>query len=126
MPEWTARAACRGADPDLFFPVGWTQAAASLATVVIREYCSGCPVSAECFAWGEQFPADDGGIWGGRRRVAGELRPAFPPCGSTTSYYRHKRLDEDIDDACQAAYRAQLEANRIRRRRTPTQERVSA
>lgn len=56
-PHWHHRAACRGLDPDLFFP-GRGQ-----STTEARAVCAGCPVRQPCrdFAVtnGERF-----GIWG--------------------------------------------------------------
>lgn len=76
-------AACRAADPDLFFP-DRGDAAAEAAAVAI---CAGCPVRVACYARavrnGERF-----GIWGGinledaprcRDAVAGECQPAEGP-----------------------------------------------
>jgi WhiB family redox-sensing transcriptional regulator len=57
-PLWQTEAACRGLDPDLFFPV--RDASATEAKAV----CATCPVAAECLEFalanGEHF-----GIWGG-------------------------------------------------------------
>ena len=56
--RWRDRAACRGADPDLFFPLPGQSADPA------RAICAGCHVRAECLALArarrEQF-----GIWGG-------------------------------------------------------------
>jgi WhiB family redox-sensing transcriptional regulator len=57
-PEWFARAACRGMDAGLFFPVrGGTAEAA-------RAVCSTCMVRAECLDYAVS-EADLGGVWGG-------------------------------------------------------------
>lgn len=47
-PEWHRRAACRGADPDLFFPERGDR---GFATALA--YCAGCAVRTECLdsAW---------------------------------------------------------------------------
>ncbi|MER7029307.1 WhiB family transcriptional regulator [Streptomyces ramulosus] len=67
--NWRARGACRGEDPDLFFPVGKNRHQVAQAKAV----CARCPVSATCLAWAlETCQAD--GIWGGmdaRDRVLG-------------------------------------------------------
>lgn len=75
------RAACRGHDPNLWFPEGEGWAALHLAREA-RAICFACPVQAECFdaamTAGERY-----GIWGGfgakfrhdlarRRAAAGE------------------------------------------------------
>ena len=64
---WTARAACRGIDPGLFYP------ARGESTREAKDICAGCLVRVECLDYaltaGEKF-----GIWGGksereRRRI---------------------------------------------------------
>lgn len=64
---WAAYAACRTADPDLFFPVedGATEAALKI--------CRGCPVIDDCRDWALEMRIRYG-VWGGlterdRRRV---------------------------------------------------------
>ncbi len=56
--HWRTLAACRGMDPDLFYPTrgedSWD----------VRQVCKGCPVRTECL----QFALDNNetfGIWGG-------------------------------------------------------------
>jgi WhiB family redox-sensing transcriptional regulator len=59
--EWRARAACRGADPELFFP----ERGASLEPAL--SYCRSCPVRVECLQYAVERPANTVlGIWGGR------------------------------------------------------------
>lgn len=55
--DWMDAAACRGVDPELFFPEG----RGSQATPAVK-VCSTCPVMAECFEYGknEQY-----GVYGG-------------------------------------------------------------
>jgi len=80
--NWREEAACRDADPDLFFPLG--PAGLGLARVQeAKRICRACPVQASCLAWA----LDQGvgsGVWGGttedERRVL--RRPA--PAASTT------------------------------------------
>lgn len=66
---WMAEAACRGCDPELFFPARGD----STATVAPRAVCAGCPVRGECLAYSLAIGAKHG-IWGGlseheRRKV---------------------------------------------------------
>ncbi|MGH8904598.1 MAG: WhiB family transcriptional regulator [Egibacteraceae bacterium] len=60
--SWRDKAACLGADPDLFFPVGTTGPAAEQADWA-KAICADCPVRDACLdtaiAHGEL------GIWGG-------------------------------------------------------------
>lgn len=79
--SWDEGAACRGMDPDLWFPVSghgkahdWTNA---------RAVCATCPVRAECLAYAlDSEPVHEGsGMWGGatpeeRRDLLRERRAA--------------------------------------------------
>lgn len=57
-PHWHQAAACRGCDPDLFFP---TRGA---ATKAIKAICARCPVRSECLD-AALVNAERWGIWGG-------------------------------------------------------------
>lgn len=48
--DWRHRAACRGEDPELFFPVGGDGAALARVAAA-KAVCAGCPVRAECLAF---------------------------------------------------------------------------
>lgn len=60
--EWVSRAACRRADPELFFPA--PDAVVSGAAAAAKAVCARCPVRAPCLAYalatGQQY-----GVWGG-------------------------------------------------------------
>jgi WhiB family redox-sensing transcriptional regulator len=85
--EWRDRAACRGADTDLFFPE-WAAGSTSRDIEQAKLMCGYCPVRGLCLDWaldrGVAF-----GIWGGfteneRRAIRGSLIrrrlfPALPP-----------------------------------------------
>lgn len=65
-PSWTTHAACRGADPDLFFPKRGGRVTRA------KRICGGCEVRAECLAMA--LAGNEHGIWGGlgeedRRRL---------------------------------------------------------
>ena len=72
-PDWRSDAACRDADPELFFPDGdITSARAQVKTAKL--ICRGCPVSATCLNWA-LASGQEAGIWGGlteeeRRRLS--------------------------------------------------------
>ena len=78
---WEEEAACRGADPELFFPIGTT--GPSIAQIQrAKAVCARCPVQQACLAYalstGQEF-----GIWGGydeaeRRRLRRSLLPRRP------------------------------------------------
>jgi WhiB family transcriptional regulator, redox-sensing transcriptional regulator len=55
--DWTARAACRGSDPDALFVQGAAQNRA-------KAVCFGCPVRAECLADALDNRVEFG-VWGG-------------------------------------------------------------
>jgi WhiB family transcriptional regulator, redox-sensing transcriptional regulator len=61
--DWRKRAACRGSDPELFFPVG-TGPTAAEQTEQAKRICEGCPVRSECLTHAFKVGAD-GGVWGG-------------------------------------------------------------
>lgn len=62
--DWRLLAACRSADPDLFFPV--SESGRSLEQVAAaKAVCSGCQVRRECLAFA-LAAGEVHGIWGGR------------------------------------------------------------
>jgi WhiB family redox-sensing transcriptional regulator len=61
--HWTDHAACRGADPELFFPVGYAGPAVEQETDA-KAVCAGCAVRDDCLAWALRAGEPDG-IWGG-------------------------------------------------------------
>jgi WhiB family redox-sensing transcriptional regulator len=61
--EWRTRSACRGADPDLFFPISATAAAAPQVARA-KAICAGCPVRPACLGFA-MANRDLSGIWGG-------------------------------------------------------------
>jgi WhiB family redox-sensing transcriptional regulator len=61
--DWRSRAACRDADPDLFFPEGTAGPALQTAERAKR-LCGACPVQARCLDWALDHHAAFG-IWGG-------------------------------------------------------------
>jgi WhiB family redox-sensing transcriptional regulator len=81
-PDWRDHAACRDADPELFFPDGDVRSARAQAKAA-KLICRRCPVSATCLSWALASGLE-AGIWGGltederhrlRRRGRG-IRPA--------------------------------------------------
>jgi len=74
--QWRERAACRCADPELFFPVSET-GPSRLQIWQAKQICHACPVQWMCLAWALQHSVTDG-IWGGstqseRRALLGHL-----------------------------------------------------
>jgi WhiB family redox-sensing transcriptional regulator len=64
---WQARAACRGADPELFFvPEAERVTARKRRETKAKAICAGCAVRIDCLEWRLDSPDQmDGGIWGG-------------------------------------------------------------
>ncbi len=76
-PDWRTSAACRDADPELFFPDDDIRVARTQAKVA-KLICRGCPVSATCLSWA-LASGQEAGIWGGltegeRRRLHSRSR----------------------------------------------------
>ena len=70
-PNWRSAAACRDADPELFFPDDDIRSARAQVKTA-KLICRGCPVSATCLSWA--LASGQAGIWGGltedeRRRL---------------------------------------------------------
>lgn len=55
-PDWHSEAACRGMDPEIFFPER------GASDYQAKKTCRTCPVSEEC---AESGMREDYGIWGG-------------------------------------------------------------
>ena len=63
LDDWRERAACRGENPELFFPVG-TSGPALQQIEDAKAICRRCPVVAQCLAAALEH-GEDAGIWGG-------------------------------------------------------------
>jgi WhiB family redox-sensing transcriptional regulator len=69
---WRQRAACRGVDPDIFYPASDEEAEAAKAI------CAACPVREACLEYALANRERDG-VWGGatereRRRIVRQRR----------------------------------------------------
>jgi WhiB family redox-sensing transcriptional regulator len=61
--HWTEYAACRGADPELFYPVSFAgPALGDLARA--KAICTRCIVRTDCLSWALRAGEPDG-VWGG-------------------------------------------------------------
>jgi WhiB family redox-sensing transcriptional regulator len=63
MDRWRDHAACRGQDPDLFFPIGTTGPALAQLEQA-RAVCRRCPVQERCLEWALETDQTIG-VWGG-------------------------------------------------------------
>lgn len=61
--DWVDRARCRSEDPELFFPVGTTGAAA-VQIERARAVCAQCDVRMQCLEWA-MSTGQEAGVWGG-------------------------------------------------------------
>jgi WhiB family redox-sensing transcriptional regulator len=77
--DWRHHAACRGTDPELFFPTGHNGALVAAQTDFAKAICHQCTVAAPCLVWalgtGQAW-----GVWGGlspqeRRALRGHAPP---------------------------------------------------
>jgi len=62
-PDWHDHAACRDAEPDLFFPDGNIRSARAQVKTA-KLICRGCPVRTFCLNWA-LASGQEHGIWGG-------------------------------------------------------------
>ncbi|GLZ08549.1 transcriptional regulator WhiB [Actinomadura sp. NBRC 104412] len=62
--HWSDHAICRGEDPDLFFPIGYSAPILREQERRAKAICANCPVTADCLAWALKVGEPDG-IWGG-------------------------------------------------------------
>ena len=64
--DWTEFAACRGADTNVFFPVGAPGAPLYDAQAGrAKAVCRGCPSMIDCLFWALDHPELALGVWGG-------------------------------------------------------------
>jgi WhiB family transcriptional regulator, redox-sensing transcriptional regulator len=61
--DWRNIAACREADPELFFPIG-NSGPALLQIEEAKQVCRRCSVLDECLRWAIDS-GQDAGVWGG-------------------------------------------------------------
>src|ERR1700744_3647364 len=83
--DWRQRAACRSADPDLFFPVSATGPSAGQTTRA-KAVCAPCRVLCECLAFA-LTTRQAHGIWGG----TSEQERLEVSLGRTASAGRHRK-----------------------------------
>jgi WhiB family redox-sensing transcriptional regulator len=62
--RWQEHAACRSADPEIFWPPANTEPVLERYLPEAKRVCNTCPVAAECLAYALATGQDDG-IWAG-------------------------------------------------------------
>jgi hypothetical protein len=126
--DWRTLAACRGLDPELFFPERGDAFTARNAQAV----CATCPVAEQCLEFAIEVGETEG-IWGGlsgrqlrqerQRRAGGPLKrgpkpgTALKPIkhGTDAGYNAHRYRGERPCESCReahAAYRAERKRER--------------
>jgi WhiB family redox-sensing transcriptional regulator len=83
--EWWSLAACRSADPDLFFPISASGPARRQAAAA-KAVCAGCAVQKQCLSYAlAASPVH--GVWGGtteeERRLLSQRTRATAATGDT-------------------------------------------
>ncbi|WP_433023227.1 WhiB family transcriptional regulator [Kribbella sp. CA-294648] len=61
--DWRSRGACLDEDPELFFPIGSSDAA-YVQVEAARQVCGRCAVREQCLAWALKINQVQG-VWGG-------------------------------------------------------------
>jgi WhiB family redox-sensing transcriptional regulator len=111
--DWRDRAACRGTDPELFFPVG-SVGPALVQLGRAKQLCASCPVRTECLEWALANDQETG-VWGGtnedERRALRRARQAGAraDAGGTAALHTQAALrpmDEGLIQAHVLAARA--------------------
>jgi WhiB family redox-sensing transcriptional regulator len=73
--EWRLRAACRGQDPEIFFPARQVRGSVAQRSVAAKRICAGCTVADDCLDWAVRN-GETWGIWGGLNELERrKLRP---------------------------------------------------
>jgi WhiB family transcriptional regulator, redox-sensing transcriptional regulator len=88
--NWRDAAACRDADPDLFFPIG-TTGPARRQIGEAKRVCRTCPAQTQCLAWALDNRVADG-VWGG---TTGEERRAMRSLPRMTTSQEDNGGEED-------------------------------
>lgn len=110
--DWRTQAACRGLDPELFFPPRGNRTATEAKAV-----CRTCPVRTQCLDFANSYPEPERhGVWGGvterqRRRMRGSqsARPGRPRIAKIAEHgtAQRARICDDLDggmcEPCRAA-----------------------
>jgi WhiB family redox-sensing transcriptional regulator len=137
--NWRDHAACRDADPELFFPIG--TAGPTLRQIgEAKRICRACPAHTQCLAWALDNRVTDG-VWGGttederrairslRRRMSTNQQDAdgesYQPAEHAEQGHAHRPLNQRRP-ALSAALKLAINVARREPRPTETQRDVSA
>jgi len=117
---WRDRAACLGAEYELFFPVGISREALA-QTEEAKAVCRGCAVQEACLKWALDAH-EDHGVWGGlsedeRRPLTGRRIRMYVPHGTSAGAQAHIRAGQPPCPPCREARRL---ADALRKERAYT------
>lgn len=105
--DWRHYAACRGEDPEQFFPTGQT-GPWELVIDNAKAVCRRCPVREQCLTWALDNHMNEG-VWGGftekeRQSIRRGHTPRTPAqCGTRPGYKKHRREGTPVCEPCQTA-----------------------
>lgn len=126
---WQDDGACVGMLNGLFDPLSgqatvWTKPQKERVLRALT-VCSGCPVLARCGSEGVR--GRHSGVWGGRMLVDGRkievpTSRSLTPCGTETSWTRHRRHGE-ICETCNVEHARKVAARRDSKRRSDQRRR---
>jgi hypothetical protein len=112
--SWQTRAACRDADPELFFPPtdDDTSLIAARQKMAVAPVCQACPVATDCLRWALDT-GQDHGLWAAttptdrrairRARLAGVPDPvadAEPMCPACALLFPMPVVDGELCSRC--------------------------
>ena len=112
---WQTRAACRNADPELFFPASDdnTSVIVARARMAVAPICGSCPVATECLRWALDS-GQDHGLWAvttptdrraiRRARLQGTPDPVAdrePACSACSLLFALPVVDGELCSRCQ-------------------------
>ena len=121
--DWRTLAACRGLDPDLFFPERGDSFTARNAQAV----CAACPVAEQCLEFAIEVGETEG-IWGGlsgrqlrqeRQRRAGGVRRKAPTNidhSTEGGYHAHRRAGTSACQSCREAHAFHVKVGKAAKR----------
>jgi WhiB family redox-sensing transcriptional regulator len=111
--EWMSSAACRGVDPEVWFPAS-VGVAGQRETEVAARICRGCEVLDQCAAYAKTH-AHGWGVWAGKNRASRSTRvPSEINHGTEAGAKQHHRRGEP---PCLSCRNAATLANALRKDR---------
>ena len=110
--DWRHQAACKGMNPNIFFPTRGGNDTLSFA----RSVCASCPVRTQCF---QEGCAEYAGVWGGKSST--QRRKSGIPKSSFHKQYRKWIISTEPSDEI-AAYDLGIQIKSVQRSRLRAQQ----